>query len=82
MISILLVTAFYFFICSISFSETIHHGKQGREAIDDIIEKLAEEDPEFMEVNFEKFPRLSIRRLGRLLPDSQSVRKRSCVSFY
>jgi len=44
-------------------------GKQGREAIDDVIDKLKEEDPDYME-NFESFSRRSIHRLGRLLPDA------------
>lgn len=59
---------------AIDLSEAIRHGKQGKEAIQEILDKLSEEDPDHMEVNFEKFPRRSIRRLGRVLPDSQNVR--------
>lgn len=60
------------------------NGKQGREAIDDILEKLKDEDPKFMEpgvigdVNFDNYSRRSIRRLGRLLPRARGVRKCGC----
>lgn len=50
----------------------IFHDKQGREAIDDIIEELKSEASEFSE-DFESFSRRSIRRLGRLLPDAGRV---------
>ena len=55
---------------------------QGKEAIDDIIGAIKEEDSEFTE-DFERFSRRSIRRLGRLLPDAGRVLPddRSAVSI-
>lgn len=59
-------------------------GKQGRESIDEILEKLKNEDPRFMEpgvlgeVNFDNYSRRSVRRLGRLLPRARGVRKCRC----
>jgi len=46
---------------------------QGKESIDRILEKL-EVDGFREKDDFEKFSRLSIRRLGRLLPDARWVR--------
>lgn len=46
---------------------------QGKEAIDDILEKLKEEDPDVVEENFDTFSRRTVRRLGRLLPDAKGV---------
>lgn len=46
---------------------------QGKESIDKILEKL-EEDGQEVKEDFTTFCRLSIRRLGRLLPDARWVR--------
>lgn len=46
--------------------------KQGKENIDRIREKLKSEGCEVNE-NFENFSRVSVRRLGRLLPDARWV---------
>ena len=46
---------------------------QGKESIDSILEKLSENALGVKE-NFDNFSRVSVRRLGRLLPDARWVR--------
>lgn len=46
---------------------------QGRETLDEVLEKLKEEDPDYTEETFDTFSRVAIRRLGRLLPDARMV---------
>jgi hypothetical protein len=50
---------------------------QGKESIEMILEKLEAEGCSIME-NYETFSRVSIRRLGRLLPDARWVGCQSC----
>lgn len=49
---------------------------QGKENIDRILEGL-----EFEKENFETFSRVSIRRLGRLLPDARWVSNQISSSY-
>ena len=46
---------------------------QGRESLDEVLERLKAEDPEYTEETFDTFSRVAIRRLGRLLPDARMV---------
>lgn len=50
---------------------------QGKERIDMILEKLEAEGCQIKE-SYETFSRVSIRRLGRLLPDARWVSCQSC----
>ena len=45
---------------------------QGKESIDKILEKLRADGHQITE-NYDTFSRVSIRRLGRLLPDARWV---------
>ncbi|KAK1276605.1 hypothetical protein QJS04_geneDACA012786 [Acorus gramineus] len=47
-----------------------YHYQDGKESIDKILEELKEKSCDIVE-NYEKFSRVSIRRLGRLLPDAR-----------
>jgi hypothetical protein len=50
------------------------------EAIDSILEKLREEESgELRENDFKTFPRVVVRRLGRLLPDARGPDARAGV---
>lgn len=53
-------------------STLISFSIQGKESIESILEKLSNDGNE-MKGNFDNFSRVSIRRLGRLLPDARWV---------
>lgn len=54
---------------------------QGKESVEMILEKLEAKGCGITE-NYETFSRVSIRRLGRLLPDARWVGCQACAILY
>ncbi len=67
-------------LCALLIHVPCHFFEQGLEAIDSILEKLREEESvELYENDFKTFPRVVVRRLGRLLPDARGPDARAGV---
>ncbi len=67
-------------LCALLIHVPCHFCEQGVEAIDSILEKLREEESgELHENDFKTFPRVVVRRLGRLLPDARGPDARAGV---